>query len=124
MAKTYNETDSQAINLIGKGTSITGDIISDGDIRIDGDLNGNIKCSGRVVVGVTGKISGEVTCKNCEISGNLTGKLIIDQLLNLKSSSKVKGEISTGKLSIEPGAVYTGSCTMGEQVKHEKPEPK
>ncbi len=119
MAKSYTEADSQAINLIGKGTKITGDINSEGDIRIDGDLTGKLKCTGRVVIGVTGKVDGEVICKNCEISGYLKGKLTIEQLLSLKSSSKVYGEISTGKLSIEPGSVYSGSCSMGEQVKHE-----
>ena len=124
MAKTYNEVDSQVINLIGKGTQITGDIISEGDIRIDGDLTGNLKCAGRVVVGVTGKVVGEVNCKNCEVSGFLKGKLVIEQLLTLKSSSKIQGEIKTGKLSIEPGSVFTGSCNMGEQIKNEAPKPK
>ncbi|WP_423129479.1 bactofilin family protein [Gaoshiqia sp. Z1-71] len=124
MAKSYNEISSQEINLIGKGTSITGDIHSEGDIRIDGELNGNLKCLGRVVVGDTGKVSGEIHCKNCEVSGYLKGKLVIEQLLSLKSSSKVHGEINTGKLSIEPGSVFTGSCAMGDQTKHEEPKTK
>ncbi len=124
MAKSYAEVDSQVINLIGKGTQITGDVVSEGDIRVDGSLDGNLKCSGRVVIGNTGKINGEVSCKNCEVSGLLEGKLVIDQLLSLKSTSKVKGEIKTEKLSIEPGAIYTGSCTMGAQVSNEKPKLK
>jgi cytoskeletal protein CcmA (bactofilin family) len=119
MAKANNEIDSQVINLVGKGTKITGNIASDGDIRIDGELNGNLDCSGRVVIGITGKITGEVKCKNSEISGFQKGKLDIEQHLSLKSSSKVYGEISTGKLSIEPGAMFTGSCKMGEQNKNE-----
>ena len=119
MAKANNEVDSQGINLLGKGTKITGDIVSDGDIRIDGELIGNLDCSGRVVIGITGRATGEVRCKNSEISGYHKGKLEIEQQLSLKSSSKVYGEITTGKLSIEPGAVFTGSCKMGEQIKHE-----
>ena len=117
MAKANNEIDSQGINLVGKGTRITGDVFSDGDIRIDGELNGNLDCSGRVVIGVTGRVTGEVKCKNSEISGYQKGKLEITEQLSLKASSKVYGEISTGKLSIEPGAVFTGSCKMGEQSK-------
>lgn len=117
MAKIGNEIDSQGINLIGKGTRITGDVASDGDIRIDGELNGNLDCAGRVVVGDTGKVNGEIRCKDSEISGYQKGKLQIEQHLSLKSSSKVYGEISTGKLSIEPGALFSGSCKMGEQIK-------
>lgn len=121
MAKINNEVDSQGINLVGKGTKITGDITSDSDIRIDGELNGNLECAGRVVIGVSGKVTGEVRCKNSEISGYQKGKLKIEQHLSLKSSSKVYGEISTSKLSIEPGALFSGSCQMGEQTKNEGP---
>ncbi len=124
MAKTYNEADTQVINLIGKGTRITGDIVSEGDIRIDGELTGNLNCSGRVVIGTSGKVTGEINCKNCEISGYLKGKLAIEQLLSLKSSSQVLGDISTGKLSIEPAAIFSGSCIMSEQAKHEEPKAK
>ena len=115
MAKTYTDVDSQAINLIGKGTKITGDIISDGDIRIDGELTGNLQSNGRTVIGVTGKVNGEVKCKNADISGFMKGKMAVEQLLSLKSSCKVYGEIQTGKISIEPGALFSGSCQMGEQ---------
>ncbi len=119
MAKTYTEVDSQAINLIGKGTKITGDIVSDGDIRIDGELKGNLKCGGRTVIGVSGKVEGEVSCKNADVSGYMKGKMLVEQLISLKSSSKVYGEVQTGKISIEPGAVFTGACQMGDQSKNE-----
>ena len=113
MAK-YNETDNNTINLISAGTDITGDIKSTGDIRIDGSLKGNLNTKGKVVIGPTGKISGEVICKNSEVSGIVEGKIIVGQLLNLKASSKILGDITTLKLSIEPGAVFTGNCKMGE----------
>jgi len=113
MAK-YNETDNNTINLISIGTDIIGDIKSTGDIRIDGSLKGNLNTKGKVVIGPTGKISGEVICKNSEVSGIVEGKIIVGQLLNLKASSKILGDITTLKLSIEPGAVFTGNCKMGE----------
>jgi len=116
MAKSFNEVDSQSINLIGKGTCIMGDMNSEGDIRIDGELTGNVKCTGRLVIGTTGKVTGDVDCKNCEISGCLKGKLNIEQMLSLRSSANVQGDIYAGKLSIEPGSVFSGSCTMSQEM--------
>jgi cytoskeletal protein CcmA (bactofilin family) len=113
MAK-YNETDNTTINLISNGTEITGDIKSNGDIRIDGSLTGNLSTKGKVVIGPTGKIKGEVFCRNSEVSGIVEGKISVGQLLNLKASSKILGDIATSKLAIEPGAKFTGSCNMSE----------
>jgi cytoskeletal protein CcmA (bactofilin family) len=113
MAK-YNETDNTTINLISNGTEITGDIRSNGDIRIDGALTGNLSTKGKVVIGQTGKIKGEVICKNSEVSGQVEGKISVGQLLNLKASSRILGDIVTAKLAIEPGARFTGTCKMTE----------
>jgi cytoskeletal protein CcmA (bactofilin family) len=113
MAK-YSETDNTTINLISIGTEITGDIKSNGDIRIDGSLTGNLSTKGKVVIGPTGKVNGEVICKNSEVSGIIEGKIIVSQLLNLKASSKILGDIVTSKLAIEPGARFTGTCNMSE----------
>src|SRR4030042_3970466 len=104
----FNETDNTTINLISNGTEITGDIKSNGDIRIDGSLTGNLSTKGKVVIGPTGKVNGEVYCKNSEVSGAVEGKISVGQLLNLKASSKIIGEIITFKLSIEPGAKFSG----------------
>ena len=113
MAK-YNETETAAINLISLGTDITGDVKSTGDIRIDGSLTGNLNTKGKVVIGPSGKVNGEVVCKNSEVSGTVEGRIIVNQLLILKASSKIFGDISTSKLSIEPGAVFSGNCKMSE----------
>jgi cytoskeletal protein CcmA (bactofilin family) len=113
MAK-YNETDNTTINLISIGTEITGDVKSNGDIRIDGSLTGNLSTKGKVVIGPTGKIKGEVICRNSEVSGIVEGKITVSQLLNLKASSKILGDIITSKLAIEPGARFTGNCNMSE----------
>jgi cytoskeletal protein CcmA (bactofilin family) len=113
MAK-FNEPDNNTINLISNGTDITGDIKSNGDIRIDGSLKGSLNTKGKVVIGPTGKVNGEIICKNSEVSGLIEGKIIVSQLLNLKSSSIIIGDIATSKLSIEPGAKFTGSCKMSD----------
>jgi cytoskeletal protein CcmA (bactofilin family) len=113
MAK-YNETESITINLISNGTDITGDIKSNGDIRIDGSLIGNLNTKGKLVIGLTGKVKGEITCKNSEVSGLIEGKISVSQLLNLKATSKILGDITTSKLSIEPGARFSGNCKMSD----------
>ena len=116
MAKINEAESTTAINLISNGTEITGDINSSGDIRIDGSLVGNLKTKGKVVIGPTGRAKGELYCKNVEVSGTIEGKLAVEQLLNLKSTSKINGEIITTRLSIEPGAKFTGTCKMSEDV--------
>ena len=113
MAK-LNETDNTTINLISNGTDITGDIKSNGDIRVDGSLTGSLNTKGKVVIGPTGKVNGEVICKNSEVSGSIEGKINVEQLLNLKASSKILGDIATSKLSIEPGAKFSGTCKMND----------
>ncbi len=110
--------ESSSINLIGNGTSITGDINSNGDLRIDGALKGNLTISGKLVVGPSGNIEGNVTCQNADISGEIHGKVTVSELLSLKSSAKLLGDIITGKISIEPNATFTGTCNMGAVVKN------
>jgi cytoskeletal protein CcmA (bactofilin family) len=107
------EVEQDSHNTIGNGTTIKGDIISSGDIRIDGQLQGNMQIKGKLVIGSTGKITGEVDCRNSEISGTLEGKLVVTELLTLRSSARIMGDIITSKLSIEPGATFTGTCNMG-----------
>ncbi len=120
MAKENNVINPQVINLIAKGTIITGDIISDGDLRIDGEITGNLDTKGRLVIGSSGKIDGEIRCKSCEIAGTHNGKVFVAELLSLKASSSVSGDIVTGKLSIEPGAYFAGTCTMSDDMaRHE-----
>src|SRR6056297_2371447 len=116
MAKTNVENDSNAINIIGVGTEITGDVNTNGDIRIDGFLSGNVVTEGKLVVGETGKIKGEVHCKNSEVLGMVEGKIKVRELVTLKSSARIYGDIVTQKLSIEPGSLFTGNCNMNEDA--------
>lgn len=111
--KPTGENLNQSINIINEGTKIKGDIIASGDIRIDGELVGNISAKGRLVVGPNGKISGEIICNNVEVSGNIKGKVKASELMNMKSTSRIEGDIVVGKLSVEPGSVFSGTCTMG-----------
>ena len=110
MGETEN---SNKINMIGVGTTIEGSISSSENIRFDGNLIGNLNTKGKVFVGQSGKITGEIRCKNCEVEGMVDGKIVVEELLSLRSMSKLYGEIKTGKLAIEPGATFTGKCDMG-----------
>jgi len=106
-----------SINLIGNGTTINGDITSNGDVRIDGVLTGNISITGKLVVGASGRVEGKVNCQNADISGEISGTVNVSELLMLKSTAKILGDIVTGKLSVEPNAIFTGTCKMGTVVK-------
>lgn len=107
-----NLPESQTINQIGSGTTIKGEIKSNGDFRIDGSLNGSIESKGKIVVGESGKVEGEINCQNAVISGTVNANIRVSDLLELKSSSKFEGEILTKKLAIEPGAKFSGTCNM------------
>ena len=106
------ENINQSVNIISEGTKIKGDVITNGDIRIDGELVGNIAVKGRLVIGPNGKIEGQITCNNIEISGYVKGKVTAGELLNMKASSQIVGDIVVGKLSVEPGSMFSGNCVM------------
>lgn len=99
-------------NRIGKNTKIKGDIVSEADFRIDGRLDGNVKTSGKVVIGLEGYIHGKVECVQADIEGNFNGELIVQDLLSLKSTAVIEGVVSVAKLAVEPGATFNASCAM------------
>jgi cytoskeletal protein CcmA (bactofilin family) len=113
-AKKYPE-QAQASNRILMGTSIEGDLLSDGDVRIDGKVKGTVKISGKLVVGEHGVVEGEVECKNAAIAGTVEGAFKIAQTLSIAQSGKISGQIHTEKLSVEPGAELNGTVTMGTE---------
>jgi len=110
MART-NGTDHKP-NTIVSGTTIKGDIVTEGDFRIDGSLTGSIISKGKIVVGESGSIEGEITCMNADVSGVIKAKLRVEKLLSLKASANITGDVITDKLAIEPGAKFTGTCNM------------
>jgi cytoskeletal protein CcmA (bactofilin family) len=99
-------------NRIEKNTKIKGDIVSEADFRIDGKLNGNLKTSGKVVIGKGGYIHGKVECVNADIEGSFNGELQVAELLSLKASAIIEGTVSVSKLAVEPGATFNAACTM------------
>ncbi len=99
-------------SLIGAGTSLKGDITSNGDLRIDGTLVGNIHCAAKVIIGSNGVVEGDVSGQQADIMGKVTGTIKVKDLLQLKGGSQVDGNLSAAKLQIEPSATFNGECHM------------
>ena len=105
-------------NRIVEGTIINGNIDSTTDIRLDGQLIGNLQSKGKLVIGPTGKIKGDVFCKNADVEGLFEGKIQVQEILNIKAKAHIIGEVICGKLSVEPGAEFSATCVMKPQVKN------
>ena len=110
---------SPSVDIIESSTKIVGDIYSKADFRIDGIVEGNITTTGKVVVGKSGKINGKINCSNADISGSISGKIEVNEVLSLMSESLIQGDIVTGKLSVAEGAQVEASISMksGKQLK-------
>jgi cytoskeletal protein CcmA (bactofilin family) len=102
----------ERLNRLVEGTKIIGDIFSESNLRIDGEVQGNVSTAAKVVIGETGLIQGNLTCQDADIEGKLNGSLAIEGLLILRETSKIVGDIQTSKLHVEEGAVFVGSCKM------------
>jgi cytoskeletal protein CcmA (bactofilin family) len=120
--QTTMETSTQQ-NIIAQGTKIVGDIASQGAFRIDGTVEGNVKTSGKVVIGKTGFIKGTLQGENADFEGKFSGKLILSGTLSLKSTAHIEGEVHTSKLAVEPGATFNATCSMKGTVKSLSNEP-
>ena len=116
---TYTQS---SVNVIGAGTTIDGEVSCEGDLRVDGKVKGTISAKSKVSVGNTGVVDGNIVCESADIAGKVFGKTEVSDMLMLKSTGYLEGDIVTGKLVVEAGARFTGSCKMG--VKEMKPSEK
>ncbi len=121
-SKTTMETSTQQ-NIIAQGTKIVGDIVSKGPFRIDGTIEGNVKTTGKVVVGKSGLIKGTLQGENADFEGKFSGKLMLSGTLSLKSTAHIEGEVQVSKLAVEPGATFNATCSMKGAVKALTNEP-
>ncbi|MFY0712093.1 polymer-forming cytoskeletal protein [Seonamhaeicola sp. NFXS20] len=104
-------------NIIAQGTKFVGDLSSAGDFRIDGTVEGNVKTSGKIVVGKEGFINGTLQGTDAYFEGKFSGKLTLSGTLTLKASAYIEGEVIAGKLAVEPGATFNVTCVMKGTVK-------
>lgn len=112
----YPDPTSQQ-NRISEGTVIVGDITSKGGFRIDGAIEGTVSTPNKVVIGKNGSVKGTLNCKDADIEGVVDGKVAIENLLSIKSTARIEGEVTVGKLAVEPGATFNASCDMKGAVK-------
>ncbi len=112
----FAEITTDNTTIIGAGTTIKGDIESNGDIRVDGKLIGNLHSGAKILIGPGGNIEGNLHGKDADILGKITGKIKVEDLLQLRESANVKGDIYAGKLQIEPTVTFNGQCYMGANI--------
>lgn len=117
-----NGSAGPILNIVGAGTTVEGLISCDGDIRIEGHVKGTVKSKAKIVVGSTGSIEGDLMCENADISGKIFGSVEVTEMLFLKSTAYLEGDITTTKFVVEAGAKFNGNCRMG--VKEIKPNEK
>jgi cytoskeletal protein CcmA (bactofilin family) len=116
-AKTgFAEITSESTTIIGAGTTISGNIESKGDIRVDGVLIGNLHSGAKILIGPDGNVEGDLHGLHADILGKVTGKIKVEELLQLRDNANIKGDIYAGKLHIEPSVTFNGHCFMGANV--------
>lgn len=115
MQTNYPQSGSAA-TLISAGTSLKGDISSNGDLRIDGTVIGNVKTAAKIIIGNTGVVEGDITGNQADVTGKVNGNVRATELLQLRGECVVSGNIYAGKLQVEPSATFNGQCHMGANV--------
>ena len=113
--KAKSPAPTGAMSAISKGTTINGDLVSEGDLRIDGNITGHIRCTAKVVVGESAIVDGDIEAQNADLFGTVNGNVVTTELLCLKSGCVINGDISVGRLDIEANAIFNGKCNMGSR---------
>lgn len=114
---TNGEPVGGTYNSLTAGTKVVGDVKTEVDFRLDGQIDGSIECKGKLIVGQSGFVKGNVICENAEISGEVSGNVIINDTLSLRATAVVGGDIATKVLIIEPNAIFNGKCAMNKTGK-------
>ena len=115
--KTNVQFDSpDRLNIIVEGSKVIGDMLTESNLRIDGEVKGNVSSASKVVIGKNGIILGNLTCSDADIEGDVTGFINVESLTVLRATAKIQGEITTAKLTIEEGAQFSGNCKMSNFV--------
>lgn len=116
MAKEVMNNSGVMYNSLTNGSKIIGKIIADSDFRIDGEVEGDIICKGKLVIGQNGILKGKISCLNAEIIGTVIGDIVVSDSLSLRSSANISGEVKTKILIVEPNAVFNGTCSMSDKI--------
>lgn len=112
MSKNTTVTPSSTHNVIAIGTKVIGQVMAEEDIRIDGSIEGNVSCKGKIIIGPSSIVTGDLECQNIELMGKIIGNLTCSEKITLRNKSQLVGDIKTQTIEIEPGAVFSGACSM------------
>lgn len=104
---------TSSVNTLVQGTRVEGNVTAESDFRIDGQLEGNLICQAKVIIGSTGQVVGDIQCANAIIEGTFKGNLRVKEVLSVKETASVTGDVRTDKLIVHAGAVFNVSCAMG-----------
>lgn len=122
MAKEVVQNSGIIYNSLTNGSKIVGKIIADSDFRIDGEVEGEIACKGKLIIGQKGFLKGSITCNNTEILGKVEGNLLVFDTLTLRETAIVNADVRTKVLVVEPNAIFNGSCSMQNNLEKESEE--
>lgn len=117
-ASTSIAAGGHALNSVVQGTVVEGSVNSKSDFRVDGTIKGKLFCDAKVIIGPTGLVEGEIRCKNAMVEGRFEGTLNVSELLNIRESAKVSGDVTTNKLIVQSGAIYNVTCNMGSEKRN------
>lgn len=104
----------ERLNRLVEGSRVIGDLFADSNLRIDGEIKGNVSTSSKVVIGENGSVTGNLTCLDADIEGAVEGTISVEGLLILRERAKINGDIFTSRIQIEEGAAFNGKCQMGK----------
>lgn len=124
--KSSNNNNSEPVqelirthSVLSPTVVITGEIVAKEDLRIDGNVKGNINCEGKIIIGPKGCVVGNIECNCIELMGQINGDVLVHDIFILRATSHFKGEVNTANLEIEPGAHFFGNCKMKEDKQEE-----
>lgn len=110
-----SDKSGSSATLISAGTILQGDVKSETDLRIDGTIQGNVYSSAKIVIGPTGHVEGNIDGRHADITGRVTGNIVVEELLQLRGQCSVEGNIQAATLQIDPTATFNGKCQMGNR---------
>lgn len=115
----YKEVET----IIGRSVKVKGNFHGDGNVVIEGEVEGSVKTNNNLLVGNKAKIMASVKAKDARVGGEIRGNVTVSGFLELESSAKIYGDIKTSQLSIAKGAILNGQVNMGgDDGRHEQPK--
>ncbi len=109
--------------MVGEGTVLEGTLHAESDVRVSGRIVGELRVEGKAIVAQDGTVEGEISAADADVAGNVQGEIYVSGRLVLKSTARVDGNIQAARIVVEEGALFTGECRMGDQVRPREQAP-